>query len=311
VERFGEFELIAPLAQGGMAELHKARHVPTGHEVVVKRLLPEMEKRDDIVDLFLTEADVGSLLNHEHIVNVLEAGEAEGRYYIAMEFIDGCDAETLLADAWARKVEIPAAIINRIGVDALRGLHHAHTLKSAQGRPLGLVHRDVSPDNIFITRAGVTKMADFGIAKLQSIEGVTHTGLIKGKLSYMSPEQVSGLELDGRSDLFSMALVLYEMFAATRPFAPREGESEVENVLRVRKGKVPPLAREEPELDRGVAKAVDRALRRWRFFRYKTCASFADHLEKAATRAGLLASPEELGTYVSSIGDASSGTWQG
>ena len=301
MEQFGEFELTAPLARGGMAELFRAKHTGSGREVVVKRLLPEMERREDIIDLFLTEADVGSMLNHEHIVNVLDAGEASGRYYIAMEFIDGCDLEAVLSHAWSRGIDIPPSIICRVGVDALRGLHHAHTLKSAQGRALGLVHRDISPDNIFVTKTGITKVADFGIAKLASIEGVTHTGLIKGKLSYMSPEQVSGKELDARSDLFSMALVLYEMFAAVRPFSPKEGESEVETVLRVRKGAVTPLSKEEPKLARAVSRAVDRALRRWRFLRPKSCAAFADELEAAAKSADLLASCEELGAYVAEL----------
>ena len=299
--RFGEYELGSRLAKGGMAEIHRAVHLPTDSEVVIKRLLPEMKSRDDIVDLFLTEADVGGLLDHENIVKVLDAGETEGDYFIAMEFIDGCDAEALLEHSWSNKHALPVPLVCRIGVDSLRGLHHAHTLKTAQGKSFGLIHRDISPDNLFITKSGITKVADFGIAKLSAIEGSTQTGLIKGKLSYMSPEQVQGQELDGRTDAFSMALVLFEMLASVRPFARKEGESEIDNLMRVRTGKVPNVRRSEPKVPKAVAKTIDKALRRWRSFRFSDCGAFADALEAAARIDNVLASREDLGEHVTSI----------
>lgn len=298
MESFGDFDLVELLARGGMAELFRARHRETGHTVVIKRLLPELEARPEVVDLFLTEADIGRLLRHENVVQVLDAGEIDGRYYIAMEYVDGCDAEHLLADAWTRTQPIPPRLVLRMGVDALRGLHDAHGLKSAQGRPLGLVHRDVSPDNIFITRAGVTKVADFGIAKLGTLEGVTSTGLLKGKLTYMSPEQVASVPLDGRADEFCLALILYEMLSSNRPFAALEGESEIDTLMRVKRGKVKSLAKLEPDLPRPVAQVIDRALRSWRWRRFKTCADFADALEAAARDADMLGTREELATYV-------------
>ncbi len=298
MESFGDFDLLELLARGGMAELFRARHRESGHSVVIKRLLPELEARTDVVDLFLTEADVGRLLKHENVVQVLDAGDSDGRYYIAMEFVDGCDAEHLLADAWSKSRPIPVPLVLRMGVDALRGLDHAHSLKSAQGRPLGLVHRDVSPDNIFVTRAGVTKIADFGIAKLGSLEGVTSTGLLKGKLTYMSPEQVAGVALDGRADEFCLALIVYEMLSSNRPFAAIDGESEIDTLMRVKRGRVKSLAKLEPELPRALTRAIDRALRGWRWRRFKSCADFADALEAAATDAGVLATRAELATYV-------------
>lgn len=298
MEVFGDFDLVELLARGGMAELFRARHRASGQTVVVKRLLPELEARPDVVDLFLTEADVGRLLKHENVVQVLDAGESDGRYYIAMEYVDGCDAEALLADAWANGRPIPPPLVVRMGVDALRGLHHAHCLASAQGRPLGLVHRDVSPDNIFITRDGVTKVADFGIAKLASLEGVTSTGLLKGKLAYMSPEQVASVALDGRADEYCLALVLYEMLSATRPFACINGESEIDTLMRVKRGRVRSLAKLEPELPRALTKVVDRALRGWRFRRFKSCEEFADALEATSSATGMLGTREELASYV-------------
>ena len=304
MERFGDFDLISLLARGGMAELFHAVHRPSGQHVVVKRLLPELEGRADIVDLFLNEADIGRLLRHENVVQVLDAGELDGRYWLAMEYVDGLDVARLLGEAFHRGEPVPPRLILRIGVDALRGLHAAHVLTSPQGTAFGLVHRDVSPDNLFVTRGGVTKVADFGIAKLGGLEGVTSTGLLKGKLSYMSPEQVHGKKLDGRADMFSLALVLYEMLSGHRPFAPLEGESEVDILMRIRRGKVKALGKLEPELPRVVGKVIDRALRASRRRRFASCGAFAEALEQAAAEAGLLGSRDEAAAYVAARAQA-------
>ncbi len=300
-EKFGDFELLSLLAQGGMAELFLARHRPTEQLVVVKRLLPELEERPDIIDLFLTEADIGRLLRHENVVQVLDGGEVSGRYYLVMEYVDGVDAEILLSDATRRGDPIAPRIIVRLAVDALRGLHAAHMLTSPQGTSFGLVHRDVSPDNIFITRAGVPKVADFGIAKLASLEGVTSTGLLKGKLTYMSPEQVQQKPLDGRADEFAVGLIVYEMLSGQRPFSQADGETEIDALLRVRKGKVPPLRKLEPGLPRALCKVVDKALRPGRWRRYKSCGAFADALEEVGQAHDLLGSHQELAALVERV----------
>lgn len=284
-----------------MAELFVARHIASGTTVVIKRLLKEMEARPDIVDLFLTEADVGRLLRHENIVAVLDAGEVNGRYFIVMEYIDGLDAERLLADAWQQQEPLPRAVALRICIDALRGLHAAHELRSPQGTHFGLVHRDVSPDNIFITGNGTAKLADFGIAKLASIEGATLIGLVKGKLMYMSPEQVKGRPLDARADAFSLALVLYEMLSTARPFAALEGESELGNILRVRSGRVRSLGRLERDLPKPIVRVVDKALRAMRFLRFRSCGDFADALEHAAKTAALFGTRAEVAAYVERV----------
>ena len=275
-----------------------ARHRQTGLSVVVKRLLPEMQNRQDVVDLFLTEADVGQLLRHDNVVRVVDAGEVDGHYFLAMEFVDGLDADHLLADAWYEKQPVPPAVALRIAIDALRGLHFAHELTSPQGTRFGLVHRDVSPDNLFVTTAGVTKLADFGIAKLGTLEGATQAGLLKGKLTYMSPEQVQGKALDGRADGYALGLVLYELLSSVRPFAAREGESEIDQLVRLRDGKMRSLRSLESTLPKAVTSAVDKMLRRWRFLRFSTCGAFADALERAAVKAGLLASHGDVGAFV-------------
>ncbi len=297
-DAFGDYVLERPLARGGMAELFLARHLSSEIPVVVKRLLPEMQDRQDVVDLFLTEADVGQLLRHENVVRVLDAGEVDGHYFLVMEYVDGLDGDHLLADAWYQKTPIPPGVAIRIAVDALRGLHFAHELRSPQGTRFGLVHRDVSPDNVFVTTQGRTKVADFGIAKLSTLEGATQTGLLKGKLTYMAPEQVQGVPLDGRADGFALALVLYEMLTSVRPFSAREGESEVDHLMRVRRGEVRSLSSLEPDLPRGVSKVVSKMLRAWRFWRYRSCGAFADALEDAASRADVFASDAEVAAHV-------------
>ncbi len=300
-EGFGDYELLRPLARGGMAELFYARHRARGFDVVVKRLLPDMEARQDVVDLFLTEADVGQLLRHDNVVRVLDGGEVDGHYFLVMEYVDGLDADHLLQDAWREKVPIPAPITLRIGIDALRGLHFAHELKSPQGTRFGLVHRDVSPDNLFVTTSGVTKVADFGIAKLATLEGATTVGLLKGKLTYMAPEQVQGLPLDGRADGYALSLVIYEMLSSVRAYAPREGESEVDHLMRVRRGALRSLSSLEPDLPRKVTKTIDKMLRAWRFWRFVSCGAYADALERAAGDAHLLASHAEVGQHVADV----------
>ncbi|MDP2342898.1 MAG: serine/threonine-protein kinase [Deltaproteobacteria bacterium] len=300
-ERFGDYELVSPLARGGMAELFIARHTGSGQNVVVKRLLPEMEARQDVVDLFLTEADIGQLLRHDNVVRVLDAGEVDGHYFLVMEHVDGLDADHVLADAWREKAPIPAPVALRVAVDALRGLHFAHELTSPQGTRFGLVHRDVSPDNLFLTSSGQTKVADFGIAKLASLEGATQVGLLKGKLTYMAPEQVQGRALDGRADGYALSLVLYEMLSSVRPYATREGESEVQHLMRVRDGSMRSLSSLEPDLPRGITRAVGKMLRAWRFWRFSSCGAYADTLEKAASSSGLLGSYGDVAAHVAMV----------
>lgn len=298
---FGDYQLQHLLATGGMAELFVAHHKHTGDRVVVKRLLAHMERQPDMVELFITEADIGMLLEHDHIVRVLAAGEANGQYYLAMEYVEGPDVASLLAQARVVGADVPLPVAMRIGIDALRGLHAAHTLVSPQGTPFGLVHRDISPDNLFVTTAGLTKVSDFGIAKLANIEGRTAAGLIKGKITYMSPEQVDGRPLDGRADAFGLALVLMQVLTGERPFGPRPGESELELYTRVRKGRAPKMRKIAPHLPAPVAKVLDRALRRTRWLRHKDCAVFADRLEAAADKAGRLGTHADVAAFIRAL----------
>ena len=220
-ERFGNYELIRPLAKGGMAEVFLARF--TGVEgferqVVIKRMLPELATRKDFVDMFLDEARLAARFSHPSIVQVNELGERNGAYFMAMEYVDGPHLGVLFAHSLRIKKPLPISVCCFIMARAAEGLHHAHELKDAQGQPLNIVHRDVSPQNILVSRDGDVKVMDFGVAKAAANTTQTRTGVIKGKIGYMSPEQCLANPLDRRTDVFALGIVLYELVTRRRLF---------------------------------------------------------------------------------------------
>lgn len=227
---FGKYTLLSHLATGGMAQVYLAKQRgPSGFEkeLVIKRILPHLAADPSFVQMFLAEATLAARVNHPNIAHIYELGDHEGDYYIAMEYVAGITLEKILDLARERgQTGLPWPIAVRIIASAAEGLDHAHKARDGEGRLLQLVHRDVSPSNIMVNWEGVAKILDFGIAKSQVVDddtgsGVkvrTGVGVLKGKLPYMSPEQLQGLELDARSDIFSLGSVLYEMICGQRPF---------------------------------------------------------------------------------------------
>lgn len=227
---FGKYTLLSHLATGGMAQVYLAKQRgPSGFEkeLVIKRILPHLAADPSFVQMFLAEATLAARVNHPNIAHIYELGDHEGDYYIAMEYVAGITLETILDLARERgQPGLPWPIAARIIASAAEGLDHAHKARDGEGRLLQLVHRDVSPSNIMVNWEGVAKILDFGIAKSQVAEDDSGSGLkirtgvgvLKGKLPYMSPEQLQGLELDARSDIFSLGSVLYEMICGQRPF---------------------------------------------------------------------------------------------
>src|SRR5262245_1290683 len=224
--RFGRYQLTERLAVGGMAELFKAR-VMGAHgfqkPVVIKKILPHLAADASFVAMFIDEANITSRLDHPKIAQVLELGTIDDQLYIAMEFVDGLDALAVLRACAGRKQPLPTHIAVHIAHEVLDALDYAHQARDDEGRPLGIVHRDISPSNVLISRRGDVKLADFGIAHAVERQQKTQTGTLKGKYGYMSPEQVVGGDIDGRSDLFSVGIVLAEMLMGRRLFtAPNE-----------------------------------------------------------------------------------------
>ncbi len=305
MEQFGPYLLLRRLAQGGMSEVFVARRLdapPQSTPVVLKRLLQELEARPDVVDMFLTEADVTAMLRHPNIVQVFDSGEADGRYYIAMEMIDGPDLAEIQRAAYEQGLGISMGLAIYCCMQALQGLDYVHKAQSPSGRPLGIIHRDISPENLFCTRAGVVKVADFGIAKLSGLEGFTSLSVgVKGKLSFMAPEQIRGDPLDGRTDMFAVALILYELCTGKRAYTLGAGESEVALMERVRDAEIVKPRKVEKEIPRRLQNAILKALEMKPKNRFKTCGEFAAELQVVARKEMLLAGPADLASLVSQL----------
>ncbi|MBN2357881.1 MAG: serine/threonine protein kinase [Deltaproteobacteria bacterium] len=302
-ERFGPYELIERIGAGGMCEVFRARCDGSDRPVALKRLHRELEQQPAAVDLFLTEADLAVLLRHPNLVNAHDSGEIDGRYYIAMELIDGLDLAHAQLRALERGLAIEVALAVHIATEVCRGLDYLHRATSPAGRPFGLVHRDVSPDNVFLTRQGQVKLADLGIAKLGQLETVTTVvGGVKGKLTYMAPEQVRGEQLDLRTDLFAVALILYELVTGHRPYARREGELDVDLALRVRDASLPAPRKLEPELHPDLDAILRRALQRRPRRRQQSCAELADALESHALMTHAVRGAADVARWVAQLG---------
>jgi serine/threonine protein kinase len=223
--KFGKYQLLDKVATGGMAELYRAKL--TGAEgfeklIAIKKILPHLSDEGELVKAFIDEAKLAAYLQHENIVQIYDFGSMEGEYFIAMEYLFGKDLRTITKKAKEKNMPLDLGNILYIASRICAGLDYSHNLKDLQGKPLNIIHRDVNPQNIFITYEGQVKIIDFGIAKAASHNTTTHEGLIKGKLAYMSPEQANGEIIDHRSDLFSTGIILYELLADKRMF---EGEA--------------------------------------------------------------------------------------
>ena len=275
----GKYKLLRLIASGGMAEVYLARQAgAAGFEklVCLKRILPHLARDRQFVEMFLNEARLAARLDHPNIVSIYDLGEANGNYFIAMEFIDGPSLRAVAKRARERGERLPIAEVVKIVSMAAGGLHYAHELAAADGKPLGLVHRDISPDNILVHRNGMAKVVDFGIAKAANSSGRTRTGALKGKVAYMPPEQLRGDPLDRRADVFALGVVLYEMIAGRRPW---EGDSDVSLIGQIMTEEPKPLSTLRPDAPAGLTAVLDRALAKDREARYSSCHDLQADLE--------------------------------
>jgi serine/threonine-protein kinase len=255
---FGKYRLLKRLARGGMAEVFlAAQSGPDGfrRRVAVKRILPHLADSQEFVGMFLDEARLAAALSHPNVVHVYDFGKVDDYYFITMEFVDGVDAGLIIKQSAHEPA--PPELVARIVADAAAGLHHAHQLTDALGRPVGIVHRDISPQNLLISFDGVVKVVDFGIAKAAFHAERTRPGVVKGKFAYMSPEQVVGKSLDGRSDVFSLAVVAWEMLAG-RYIVSRDNPAE--SMRLIRDGRLPAIESVRKDVPAPLARALGRAL---------------------------------------------------
>jgi serine/threonine-protein kinase len=232
----GRYELLVPLARGGMAMVWAARLKGNrGFEklVAVKTMLPGMSDNAEFEKMFLDEATLAARIRHPHVVEILDLGEQDKILYIVMEWVEG-EPLNVVMNAAASRGGIPVPIGIRIAMQACAGLHAAHELQDEHGQALGLVHRDVSPQNLLVTYSGVTKVADFGIAKAMARGGgSTQVGEVKGKVAYMAPEQALGDSVDRRADVFGLGILLYQLATGTHPY---RGDTDAETFARIALG---------------------------------------------------------------------------
>jgi len=220
-ERFGKYRIIRRLASGGMAHIFLASlDGPDGFSktFVIKRILPEYASVDDFAKMFVNEAKVAALLSHPSIVQVYEFGKIDEQYFLAMEYVDGASLDRVMRRAVKANVPLGPRAAIHVGIPLAEALNYAHTIQLADGTPLSLVHRDVTPGNVLLSRSGLVKLTDFGVVKSSVNVDATVAGVVKGKYSYMSPEQAAGGKVDPRSDLFSAGVVLYELATGRRLF---------------------------------------------------------------------------------------------
>jgi serine/threonine protein kinase len=293
--RLGDrYETIRPLSAGGMAEIHLARVLgDEGFEklVVLKRILAELADDPYYVEMFLGEARVAAMMNHPNVAQAFDLGKEGHEHYYVMELIDGADLIKCLLAArdLGRAFGIAPTVSVGLGVSA--GLAHAHSLTDLRGVPQGVVHRDVSPANVLITRDGHVKLVDFGIAKAATQKSITRSGTRKGKLSYMSPEQLLGQPVDHRSDLFSLGILLYESSTMTRLF---RGPNELAVINQIVESPIPPPSARDPEYPSELERIVMKCLSRDPAARHQTADELHSDLEAFAFRERLFVSPSIL-----------------
>ncbi len=277
---FGKYVLIDKIATGGMAEIFKAKaygHAGFENLIVIKRILPHIGENAEFVEMFIDEAKVSVALQHPNIVRIFDFGKLIQNYFIAMECVEGKDTRNLLRKLSRKKQLIPHRFVAFIAHEVAKGLHYAHTKTDLQGRPYGIVHRDVSPSNVLVSYEGEVKIVDFGIAKAEINAYETRDGVLKGKFEYMSPEQATGKEVDARSDLFSLGILLWEMSTGRRLF---KAESEIATLKMIRDCDFPPPTQHNPKLPPKLEQIVLKALSRHPEERYASGQDLADELRE-------------------------------
>lgn len=300
----GRYALFDEIASGGMATVHFGRLVgPVGFSrtVAIKRLHPQFSKDSEFVAMFLDEAKLASRIQHPNVVSTLDVVTLEGELFLVMEYVQGEPLSKLVRSAAKRKERVPAHVVLSVMAGVLHGLHAAHEAMSEQREPLNIVHRDVSPQNVLVGTDGVARVLDFGVAKAALRSQSTQEGQMKGKLSYMSPEQLNGMPVDRRTDIFAAGVVLWEALVGKRLFAGNDAGEILAKVLTLEIPRPSQIAAKKQDgmppskpISRKVSDVVMKALERDPKDRYQTAREFAIALEGA----GQIATPHMVGSWV-------------
>ncbi len=299
--KFGDYILIEKIGHGGMAELFKAKK--RGEEgfqkiLAIKRILPHLSDNKELVTMFIDEAKLAAQLSHQNIATIFDFGKIDNSYYIAMEFVDGFDLKKILSKAKKLNIRIPHKLAAYIAEQICSALDYAHHKKDYKGRDLKIVHRDVSPQNILISKEGEVKLVDFGISKAESKIHHTVKGALKGKLLYMSPEQAWGKDVDKRSDVYSMGIVLCEIVSGKVLF---EDSSEYDVLEKVRSGKMPILENEINKVPPKLRKIIKKALEIDIEKRYQTAAEMAADLRRYINESKPVPTAKDLRAFLTKL----------
>ena len=295
--RLGNYEIVRHIGGGGMAQIYLAK---TGgiagfeKHLALKVINTELAEDDRFIQMLIDEAKLTVGLTHINIAQVFDLGQVDGVYFIAMEFVDGLDVLELVNGLHAIREKVPVVAAAFIARQMASGLHYAHGRNDPQGTPLNIVHRDISPQNILVSRAGEVKVVDFGIAKAAGMQVKTQAGVIKGKVHYMAPEQVHGKPADPRSDIFSTGIVLWEMLTSKMVYS---GDNVRELVAKVREANIPAPSSVRPEVPRELDELVLKALAVDREVRYQNAHELLVALTRFLSQCGV----EYSGTHLARL----------
>jgi len=280
-ETFGKYVLLEKLAMGGMAEVYLSRsigHGGVGKFVAIKRILPQFSEQPEFVDMFKDEASIAINLQHSNIVTINEFGMEKNQFFIAMDFVNGRNLKQILTKAKQANRALEIEHIVYICKEVAAGLDHAHRcLNPATAKPLNIIHRDMSPHNVMLSFDGEIKVVDFGIAKAETQIESTRAGTLKGKFGYMSPEQADAQEVDQRTDVFSLGIILWELLANDRLFV---GKNEIEILRKIKECNIQPLRKLNANIPPELEKIVSKALAKDRNLRYRNAEDFHRDLHR-------------------------------
>lgn len=275
------YELLDRIGAGGMAEVFRARvkGETLSPTVVVKRILPHLSENEDFQRMFMDEARIAAALQHPNIVRLVDLGRMDDRLFIALEYVNGVNVEQILGSAQATRRRIPFDVAFHIAIEVLKGLHHAHTRRGADGKPLGIVHRDVSPANVLVSVEGAVKVSDFGLAKATVRASKTIAGVVKGNAKFMAPEQIYGSAVDARTDVYAAGMLLFTLLAGRSPFEDLPVSEILERVI---KGEMPVPSAFNEDVPPALDQIVERATKISPRLRYPSALELQRALEELA-----------------------------
>jgi eukaryotic-like serine/threonine-protein kinase len=292
------YRVLKRLASGGMAEVFVAESAGIEgfkKQVAIKRVLPQLSKKEQFIAMFLDEARLSAHLSHSNVVSVFDIGVGDGTYFIVMEFVDGADLKAVMEHHKKIGRPVPVEIAVFITAKICQGLAYAHELENLEGVPLQIVHRDITPANVLITKYGEVKIVDFGLAKASSQLAESDAGVIKGKFGYLAPETVLEQGVDHRVDIFALGIILWEMLAGRRLFL---GDTDFATVRLVREANVPALSGLNPDVSRELEQIIGRALARDQATRYMSARDFGRDLTRFLFRLGRSVNEDDVAKTV-------------